>query len=130
MQIDYTAKRSIQAGHTEDSSYTININLSVADRVPESKGSQAESLSGNTVTVVHNLRVSYVITTELVTTLTTPSLSDMREFLDSVKGGESFTTDIDGTTKSYRLKSFSSPYSEKREATSYFRYSFTIIEIQ
>ena len=128
MQIDYTALRSIQAGHSASTAYTINVDLSQADRMPDNKLVQNVALNGNTVTTIHALKTKYSITTSLIDTTTTPTLSDMREFLDSVKAGESFTSDISGATVSYRILNPKSPYSENREGQAYFRYSFQIIE--
>ena len=124
MQIDYTALRSIKSGHSASTAYTINVDLKSADRIPESSGSQLMSLSGNAVSTVHNLTVTYAVTTVLLTSSTTPSILDMREFLDSVKAGETFTMDISGASANYRLKSFKNPYTESREDQAYFRYSF------
>ena len=124
MQIDYTALRSIKSGHSASTAYTINVDLKSADRIPESSGSQLMSLSGNAVTTIHNLTVTYAVTTVLLTSSTTPSILDMREFLDSVKAGETFAMDISGASANYRLKSFNNPYTESREDQAYFRYSF------
>ena len=129
MQIDYTALRSVKAGHSASTAYTINVDLTQADRVPVSTGTQLTSLNGNTVTTVHDLATQYSITTVLLTSSTTPSILDMREFLDSVKAGETFTTDITGATASFRMTNFKTPYSEDRTDQAYFRYSFSMTEL-
>lgn len=120
MQIDYTAKRSIKTGHTATTGYTINIDVAVYDRSSSISGNQVKSLSGNTVTTVNNDLIKLNINTVLVSSTTTPDIDDMREFLDSVKAGETFQLD----SVNYILDSISSPYSEAREGVNYFRYSF------
>jgi len=129
MQIDYTALRSVKSGHSASTSYTINVDLTQADRSAVSTGAQLASLNDNVVTTVHNLGTTYSVSTVLLTSSTTPSILDMREFLDSVKAGETFTTDITGTTASFRLKNFSSPYTEARTDQAYFRYSWVMTEL-
>ena len=125
MQIDYTAKRSIKTGHTATTSYQINIDVAVYDRSSSIDGSQVKSLSGNTVTTVNNDLIKLNINTVLVSSTTTPDIDDMREFLDSVKAGETFQLD----SVNYILDSISSPYSETREGVNYFRYSFQVRQL-
>lgn len=95
MQIDYTAKRSLKSGHTAETAYTIDVKLTQSDRSANIAGEQVVSLSGNTVTTVHRYRELYQLTTNLISETTTPDVSDMREFLDSVRGGETFQLDLE-----------------------------------
>ena len=121
MQVDYTASRSIQSGHTEGTDYTINISLNRYDRSYTRVGpAPLVALSGNTVTVTHNNKEAYNIVTTLHKVGDTVEPEDMREFLDSVVGGEPFYLDsvvhiLDGG------------YTETRE-DDYYRYSFTAVK--
>ena len=124
MQIDYTALRSVQGGHSATTAYAINVDLSQSDKQIKNTGVQTMALDGSTVTTIHRSETIYSITTELCSTSTTPSLDDMREFLDSVSRGETFQMDVSGTSIDYILDSFESPYSETRENPNYFRFSF------
>lgn len=126
MQIDYTAKRSIQAGHSSGTGYTINIDLTQSDRMSSITGTQNKSINGSTVTVVNDDVTEYQITTVAVGTSTTPDIDDMREFMDSVKGGETFQLDISGSSASYVLSGISNPFTETRLADIYYRYSFKV----
>ena len=126
MQIDYTAKRSVQGGHTADLDYSIEVVVSQADRSQMTVGAQAVALSGNTVTTVHRRQSKYTLKTDLISTATTPDIDDMREFLDSVSSGETFQLDISGASVDYILDSISNPYTESRVGNSYFTYSFTV----
>jgi len=63
------------------------------------------------------------IRTENVNGSTSPSIADMREFLNSVKAGEIFS--LNGTNAS--LISITAPYTETRLGNSdYYSYSFKV----
>ncbi len=127
MQIVYTALRSIQSGHTVDTDYTINLNISVANRLPNIDATINKSISGARVTTLRSSLFTYDITSTLVSTSTTPDIDDLREFLDSVKHGEQFTLDISGATVTYTLDKTANPYQEVSETVGYYRYSFRVI---
>lgn len=124
MQIDYTAKRTLKSGHSADSDYQINVDLRASDRLSSTIGDQSIALDGTTVTVVHRSEIIYSLTTTIITANTTPDIDDMREFLDSVKFGESFDLDADGSSEAYVLDSLSSPYTETRVNNTQYRYTF------
>lgn len=129
MQIDYTAIRSIKSGHSADTDYQIDIDLLESNRMSNTIGVQNKMLDGTTITVVHRHQISFDITTSLVDSSTTPDVDDMREFLDSVKGGETFQLDIDGSSVDYILDSISSPFSEIRNHPNKFRYQFKVRQL-
>lgn len=124
MQVDYIARRSIQAGHTVETQYTINFDIFEKTKTSKAEGVQVKSLSGNTVTVVHRNSETYNLTSVLITASTTTTLLDMREFLDSVTRGETFFLDVRGTSEAYILSSLSNPYTETELETSHYRFSF------
>lgn len=120
MQVDYTAKRSLKAGHVLNTSYVINIGLVESDRRPKNMGAQNIAISGNTVSIIHRGDILLPVNTKLVNASSTPDIDDMREFLDSVRFGETFQLD----SVNYIMSNFKDPYQEKRIHPSYFRYSF------
>jgi len=122
MEFIYYAKRSIQVAHTLGNQYVIDIDV-VDDYSTSIKGKRIESLAGNTVTIIHNDEEYLNIRTENVNGSTTPSIADMREFLNSVKAGEIFS--LNGTNAS--LISITAPYTETRLGNSdYYSYSFKV----
>jgi len=127
MQIDYTARRSIKAGHSVDTPYTIVVDLSRLDRKYATVGNQAVALSGTTYTTVHRREVLFDLQTTLIESSGTPDIADMLEFLDSVSSGESFSLDVSGTTETYVLTSITRPYSTTRVGyDDIYRYSFSV----
>ena len=126
MQIDYTATRSIQAGHAADTAYTINIDLSANKRSVKIDGSDNRSIDNSQVVVINYVDIKNDLSTVLVSASTTTTILDMREFLDSVIAGEVFQTDLSGSLVDYKLDSIASPYSENELERSNFRYSFVV----
>lgn len=126
MQIDYTAKRNLKSGHSADTAYQIDVDLSQSDRVSTTEGNQSIALSGETVTVVHRYQEVYSLTTAIISSSSTPDLDDLREFLDSVKGGETFQLDLSGSSEDYVLDSISNPFTENRVPVGKFRFSFRV----
>ena len=126
MQIDYTALRSISAGHSEDGNYTINVDLSANKRSSKIEGEETKSLNLNKVVVVHAINVTNNLSTVLVNSSTTTTDDDMREFLDSVIAGEIFQLDLTGSLINYKLDSIRNPYTETEFDRSNFRYSFKV----
>lgn len=125
MQFDYTAKRSIIGGHSSGVTYQINISVRTDDRSSAIKGAQNETLTGALYTVIHAEVIEHTIETVACNSTTSTTNSEMREFLDSVKGGESF--DIDGTT--CVLTSITNPYTEIRVNSDSHRYQFKAREL-
>jgi len=128
MDFTYTAKRSVQSGHSAGTSYTITIDLQQFDRASRLQGTQRTALDGTTVTIAHREETDINIATDLVPAdgSGAPSYLDMREFLDSVKGGELFTVDDGSSPFSARVVDLANPYTETREGSLYFRYSFRV----
>lgn len=127
LQIEYTAKRSLKAGHTVDTIYVINVEISKRDRMLKTEGSQQISLSGNTVTTVHRREETYNLQTVLVTDSTTPDVEDMLEFLDSTISGETFRLDLTGVLEDYVMTSITNSYRANRiGSTNIFQYSFQV----
>ena len=128
MDFTYTAKRSVQSGHTAGNSYTLSIDLQQFDRASRIQGTQRTALDGTTVTIAHREETDISIATDLVAAngTGTPSYLDMREFLDSVKGGELFTIDDGANPFSAKITDLANPYTETREGSLYFRYGFRV----
>lgn len=97
MLFTYTAKRSIQTGHSSGTEYNLFADLQRFDRLSKRVGpAPAISTSGNQVTINHRTDTHYSITTDLRAEYDVTDILDMREFLDSVSGGETFYIDEDG----------------------------------
>lgn len=104
MQIRYTAKRSLKAGHVVDTIYTIDVNLEKEDRRVNPQASRAVSLQGNTVVTINRREEIYSIETVLLQDASIPDNDDMTEFLDSTVAGEPFETDITGAFDWYIIE--------------------------
>lgn len=95
--VTYTAKRSLASGHTEGTEYSLDISLSALERRVDTVKDTATSLSGRDETLLHRLDVRWSCTTTYIDSADMPEL---REFLASTAGGESFTFDPYGTVAS------------------------------
>jgi ABC-type metal ion transport system substrate-binding protein len=123
MQIDYTAKRSLVGGHSVDTPYTITIGVEVFDRSPRWTGQVNRALSGNAVTLTHEFGHDYSITTiALDETDPVLNISHMREFLESVRLGETFQIDGQDAT----ISDPSGAYSESHIGYVYKQFSFSV----
>jgi len=119
--IIYTAKRSVKAGHTSGTDYTLSILFLIDTAGSQRIGPRpAVALSGAQVTTTHRVEKTRSLETDYVSTATTPAVADLVEFLDSVIGGEQFS--IDGVN--YRLVSDS--YSEQNEGKLFKKYAFKV----
>ena len=132
--IDYTAKRSIKAGHVLDVSYQISLSVSRQDRGYRPDGKRNVSISGNTVDVINRRDIVYSFTSGIIDDgpYTEPLVDNatMQEFLDSTATGETFQMDVTGTTEFFIMDNFKRPYSVRRIGnTNLFRYSFTAREL-
>lgn len=123
----YTVKRSIRPGHVLDDIEIITVGLRDLDRVQKRIISENKALSGVTATILHRIEYKWVVMTALVTKASgTPGGEDLREFLDSVSGGETFTFD-DGTAITMILDD--GDWRESREEPLHYRYKFTMLEV-
>lgn len=86
----YIAKRSIKAGHSVDTEYTITVDIQQGTLSPRAKKSVSTALSGNTVSTLHRVDQVIDVLTDYVSVSGTPDQADFTEFLNSVIAGESF----------------------------------------
>lgn len=127
MQIDYIAKRSLKAGHTVDTLYTINVLLNRADRTYTGVGRRNIAISGSTVTTIHRRDEFWDLTTAIISDTGTPDNDDLKEFLDSVVSGEVFQIDISGSLQNCILDQFKNPFRRIRVGfDELYRYSFRV----
>ena len=127
MQAEYIAKRSIQSGNTSGQLYALTIDLQKLDKQVRAKGRQNQSLSGATKTILHHVQTVYNLQTVITQDSDTVNNEDIREFLDSVAGGEIFQLDLEGSLEDYILDNFGSPYRARRIGyDEIYTYSFTV----
>lgn len=96
--ITYTAKRNVDASRIEDVIYVFNVGLTQFTRNVNRQQNTTTSLSGERFTTLHRLDETYDISTVPIND--SALLVQMREFLDSVAGGESFSVDAFGSVGS------------------------------
>lgn len=89
--INYTAKRNVDASRTVGNSYNLTLNLVRFDREPVPQKKTVHSLSGVQYDTFHRLDIKRNIQTAPENDSDT--LTQTREFLDSVAGGETFQID-------------------------------------
>lgn len=85
--IEYTAKRSLAAGHASGSRYTLDIEFQSADQQVIDVKDMERSLGGARETVLDRQDTFWTIRTEPVNGY---RLECLREFLDSTESGETF----------------------------------------
>jgi len=88
--VTYTAQRSLTAGHSQGTVYQLRLPLISLERGPVTRRSAASSLSMKTETLLWARKRRWQATTAV---LFPGPLDAVREFLDSVIGGELFTFD-------------------------------------
>lgn len=93
--IIYTAKRSVIDSHSELTEYEFEVALNKFERSAKRDQETSPSLSGLRYTVLHRIDIGFDVST--IPIKDTDLLDQMREFLDSVAGGESFSIDVFGT---------------------------------
>lgn len=93
--VTYTAARSLIAGHSVGTSYTINFDPAVAEKSRKRQAEQQTSLGGTRDTLLHRIEYRYECGTDAVHS---SSVAELEEFLDSVSGGETFVLDMYGTS--------------------------------
>lgn len=131
--VTYIAKRSIVAGHVVNNSYSINIPVVSMPVSRQPKKTMNESLSLLRETIYHGSSEMWNIQTALLTPSQTLSI---KEFLDSVEDGSSFTFDAYGNVNTpvnqVTAEIESTGYSMEREAkgqggsNDHFRFSFVV----
>lgn len=92
----YTAQRDVASGHTAGLSYNFDFYLIKADEQPSTSNKISRSIDGSIKTVNYYHDVMWSLTTGPVLRAST-SWNYWREFLSSVRAGESFTLDVYGT---------------------------------
>lgn len=92
----YTAKRDLVSGHTAGSTYSFDLACSAYNRTFNAERSQSRSLSGISETLLARIDTGYKITSTLLVENSAAHLQ-LREFLSSVLGGESFMFDRYGS---------------------------------
>jgi len=126
----YTAKRSLIVGHVIDTVYSIDINARSITRSPGVKSVTKRSLGGQAETTVQRREVTWSL---VLVDIVNSDLPSIREFLDSVDGGEAFVFDPYGTvaTPDNPISVKAKPgYSESRQGFSeYFVIGLSVYEI-
>lgn len=93
--IKYTAKRRVDASRVAGVEYSFEAPLAAFNAHTKRNQSTATSLSGKSTTLLHSLKRSYEVSTVPVNG--TALIAQIREFLDSVAGGEEFEIDVYGS---------------------------------
>lgn len=124
--ISYTAKRSIAANRELNKVYKFEIPLTQFKRVSKRAHNTATSLSGAKQVLLHRIDYNYQCSTIPVNDAS--MITQMREFLDSVAGGETFYMDGLGSLSSPdNTQSFTidGDYDEQLiDITGYYQFSF------
>jgi len=134
--ITYTAQRSLSAGHVQGAEYSTSIRLASLEHDRDILKNTARALSGRTETLlIRNKRIWRVTSAILIG----GELELMREFLQSVVSGETFSFDEFGYESSPNEPVdviLDGTYSESRAlrqgdggAKDGFRFSFTCREL-
>ncbi len=129
--VTYTATRSVVASHTAGNNYALDFSAGKLDRKSKTARKTHTSRGGQSETLRYRQTITWDITTTRISGANMPLL---REFLDSVDGGEVFTFDPYGTAAApdnpVNCKLDSNGYSETRHGgTDSFRVSFRVREI-
>ena len=129
--VTYTALRSIIAGHTSGTAYTIDFNAQVLDRSKKAVSNKSQSLGGQTEILRVRKDVFWAVTSDYITEADRPQ---WEEFLDSVDAGEAFTFDAYGTSASpdnaISVELDSADYDVKRvDAIQYYTFTFKVREL-
>ena len=91
MRFVYTALRSISAGHSADTEYSIVIGGQAINPARKRIVDQSIALDQSVETDLHGFEQLWSVTTDWLTTAAARAI--FAEFLDSVAGGEPFTFD-------------------------------------
>lgn len=129
MNIIYTAKRNLISGHSADTEYEFDVNVSGYDRTSKPNSETSVSIDQSAVqTLLHGIEESYAIRTIPLPDTSTKALQ-MREFLDSVVSGEDFTVDLYGTVSTIDdpiIVTLSGDYTESRVSMHNIIFSFSV----
>lgn len=129
--IVYTAKRSVTDSHSIDTEYEFEIALNKFERSAKREQETAPSLAGVRFTVLHRIDVFYDVST--IPIKDTDAIDQMREFLDSVAGGEEFSIDVFGTiatADSPKILMIDGDYSETMvDVSGFYTFQFKALEI-
>lgn len=128
--IRYYAKRNIDASRSAGTEYSFDVALTAFTRQVERKEETATSLSGIRFTTLHRLDQGYQVTTAPIND--SAILTQMREFLDSVAGGETFYIDPFGSVltpnNEYQLV-LNGNYSETLvDLSGFYSFSFKVLQ--
>ncbi|MDG9671813.1 hypothetical protein ONV78_29020 [Hahella sp. CR1] len=127
MYVEYTARRFIAPGHVAGGNYWIDVKLTRCDFDAQIEAQTTTALSGKSKTLLHRIDQTYDIATVYMNQL--EQLAEMREFLGSVSGGESFMVSLHGDRVSPLQPAMLDPITWKEErygTTDYFRYTFKV----
>ena len=92
--VTYTAQRDLTTGHVQGTAYTIQLRCRAFEPVKRVRKSASVAIAGNTETIVlSNFNLRDVVTKNL----NSGDRDIVREFLESVIEGETFTVDEFGT---------------------------------
>jgi len=92
--INYEALRSLISGHVVNVNYDIDVVLELADRSVKPKSKTHVSIGGQQETVIQRIDIFHQMT---IGSITNESIDLIREFADSVQGGEVFVLDVMGS---------------------------------
>ena len=122
MLVNYTALREFAPTHVENGAYSFTVGTVADNRRRPTEGRQSVAIDGTTVSVIHRGdEIRQVVTVAVETGAGTPDLEDLREFLESVKYGETFQ--LDGVD--HVMDNFRNPYQETRIPPKWYRFSFS-----
>lgn len=129
--ITYTAKRKIMAGHTAGFSYSMDVGMTGADWSYDTNRYDNKSLGGVRQSYLAAIEETYDLTLLPVMERSAEHLQ-IREFIASVIGGESFTFDRFGTVADpddpveYLMDN--KTVKEKRDGVNYIGYTIKIYQ--
>ena len=137
MQIRYTAKRSLNTAdspaHVVDTQYTMTVYLKSLDRSRKEFSSEVRSLTGYTQTTYQRGENHWKVKT---VPLTGSDVLNMREFLDSIEAGATFSFDSDDGRGFVTYAKVGKGYAEQRAiqlggggASDYFVFGWTQREV-
>ena len=120
MLINYQALRSIKSGHSASTSYNITVDVIKNDETPYWAGVDIRTLDGTAFRETYNIGDDVSVATVWLKDGDTYDRYDIKEFLDSVRFGETFT--IDGVD--CELTALKKPYSRSFRMPDYYSFSF------
>lgn len=126
--ITYTARRSLVPGHVEGEEYSLEVAMSAIDPTTDAERDDHVALDGTTESLLTRIDKLWRFRT---IPLEEPVAAQMREFLDSVLGGEAFVIDPYGTIadpiQPLTVKLASKRYGDDRHGTVFlYRFSFDV----